>query len=199
MLSSDTDGRQALTALPDPSSWTCCRQPPEARLACSLFCTARLLSKSDRWTPSKHILSLSFSQPASLSAPTRSINASFSVILALLSLTLCQPVLASSLQLRLVHTCHSIALGCLLPVQLLIVQYQVTVRATRAQREGRFLYILDGALTAYSPEDVEGGVAAPVPPCILPVGNNTTQVSKREGVCGRGAGGRGGRAGDMEV
>ncbi|KAK9795516.1 hypothetical protein WJX73_003528 [Symbiochloris irregularis] len=49
--------------------------------------------------------------------------------------------------------------------------------AYRAQPEARFLYIFDGALTAYSPEDREGGGAAPVPPCILAVGQNTTQVA----------------------
>lgn len=48
----------------------------------------------------------------------------------------------------------------------------------RSEPGGRFLYILSGALTTYSIEEsVAGAEKAPVPPCILPVEDGTSQVS----------------------
>ncbi|KAK9825691.1 hypothetical protein WJX81_004753 [Elliptochloris bilobata] len=50
--------------------------------------------------------------------------------------------------------------------------------AYRSEPGGRFLYILSGALTTYSIEESQAGVEkAPVPPCILPVEDGTSQVS----------------------
>lgn len=48
----------------------------------------------------------------------------------------------------------------------------------RSEPGGRFLYILSGALTTYSIEESQAGAEkAPVPPCILPVEDGTSQVS----------------------
>ena len=48
----------------------------------------------------------------------------------------------------------------------------------RSEPGGRFLYILSGALTTYSIEESQKGAEkAPVPPCILPVEDGTSQVS----------------------
>ena len=53
----------------------------------------------------------------------------------------------------------------------------------RSEPEGKFLYILPDAVTAYSMQDGAGpGGGAepskpPVPPCILPLEESTTQVS----------------------
>ncbi|PSC75777.1 hypothetical protein C2E20_1315 isoform X1 [Micractinium conductrix] len=49
--------------------------------------------------------------------------------------------------------------------------------AYRNDPDGRYLYIMDGALTTYSADDALLGGRAPVPPCILPAGNNKTQVA----------------------
>lgn len=40
---------------------------------------------------------------------------------------------------------------------------------------------MDGALTTYSADDALLGGRAPVPPCILPAGNNKTQARDQEG------------------
>ena len=58
-------------------------------------------------------------------------------------------------------------------------QYRIRVGklpfAYRAEPEGRFLYVLDGAVTTYTsgagPDAL--GVKAPVPPCIRAVGDST--------------------------
>jgi hypothetical protein len=48
----------------------------------------------------------------------------------------------------------------------------------RSEPGGRFLYVLSGALTTYSIEESQKGAEkAPVPPCILPVEDGTSQVS----------------------
>ena len=48
----------------------------------------------------------------------------------------------------------------------------------RSEPGGRLLYILSGALTTYSIEESQAGAEkAPVPPCILPVEDGTSQVS----------------------
>ena len=52
------------------------------------------------------------------------------------------------------------------------------LRPHRSEPGGRFLYILSGALTTYSIEESQAGAEkAPVPPCILPVEDGTSQVS----------------------
>ncbi len=49
----------------------------------------------------------------------------------------------------------------------------------RSEPEGRFLYLLKDSVTAQSLLDGERGGRdkPPVPPCILPIDNNTTQIS----------------------
>ncbi len=52
------------------------------------------------------------------------------------------------------------------------------VARRRSEPGGRFLYVLSGALTTYSIEESQKGAEkAPVPPCILPVEDGTSQVS----------------------
>ena len=49
----------------------------------------------------------------------------------------------------------------------------------RSEPEGRFLYLLKDSVTAQSLLEGERGGRdkPPVPPCILPIDNNTTQIS----------------------
>lgn len=50
--------------------------------------------------------------------------------------------------------------------------------AYRTEPEGRYIYILDNALTTYTADEAGlGGGKAPVPPCILSIGQNKTQVA----------------------
>lgn len=48
----------------------------------------------------------------------------------------------------------------------------------RSEPDGKLLYILPNALTADSmAEGPQGAGKAPVPPCIMSIGNDTTQIS----------------------
>ena len=48
----------------------------------------------------------------------------------------------------------------------------------RSEPDGKLLYILPNALTADSmAEGPQGAGKAPVPPCIMAIGNDTTQIS----------------------
>lgn len=49
--------------------------------------------------------------------------------------------------------------------------------AYRTEPDGRLLYILEGSVTSYSSQDPAQGASPPVPPCILPLDQDTTQVS----------------------
>ncbi|KAL0042663.1 hypothetical protein WJX79_007234 [Trebouxia sp. C0005] len=49
--------------------------------------------------------------------------------------------------------------------------------AYRAEPDGQFLYVIEGAVTSYTSQDPAQGSSPPVPPCILPLNKDTTQVS----------------------
>jgi len=49
--------------------------------------------------------------------------------------------------------------------------------AYRTEPDGQYLYVLEGAVTSYSSQDPAQGSSPPVPPCILPLNKDTTQVS----------------------
>ena len=49
--------------------------------------------------------------------------------------------------------------------------------AYRSEPDGRYLYVLDESLTSYSTAERGQADKPPVPPCILPVENDTTQVN----------------------
>lgn len=60
-------------------------------------------------------------------------------------------------------------------------QYRFTIGilpvAYKTEPDGRYLYILENAVTSYSSQDPAQGASPPVPPCILPLDKDTTQVS----------------------